>query len=108
MFWIISNTNYDKLCNIEGCENYTGLEFAEEDINQMKHLAKCYGVDLDNLHIDLNADKKQLGKTQVKILKRCDILEKEGVEYVVMVYCRGFGCTKDEKQILLLNSDKPG
>ena len=75
MFWIISNTNYDKLIEIQGCEDYKGLEFAEKDINQMKHLAKCYGVDLDDLHIDLESDKKQLNKTQVKILKRCAILE---------------------------------
>ena len=71
IFWIISNTEYDQFCKIKGCENYTGLESAQEDINQIMNLAKGYGVKMnENLFVDLEADATKLKETWKQIYKK--------------------------------------
>ena len=75
IFWIISNTKYDQFCKIKGCKNYTGLESAQEDINQIMNLAKGYGVKMnENLFIDLEADATKLKETHKQIYKRSTFL----------------------------------
>ena len=70
MFWIINNTDYSKLREIDGCELLTDPSDQNSGKDDMFKMAKGFEVEDDNLFIDTEQDMNQLDETYQKILER--------------------------------------
>ena len=91
IFWIINNSNYDKLRKINGCENLADLLATPKDVVHIRNMARAYGVRPENLYEDSEPDIKALKKTHLKIMHQSKKLDVDGKPHVIMVYCGGHG-----------------
>ena len=78
IFWIINNSKYDQLRLLKGCENLADLEATPKDVVFIEKMAKCFGVEDENLFKDSEPDAKQLKKTYLEIRKRSRTLTSNG------------------------------
>ena len=70
MFWIINNTDYSKLREIDGCKLLTDPSDQNSGKDDMIKMAKGFEVEDENLFIDTEQDMNQLDETYQKILER--------------------------------------
>ena len=70
-------------------------------------MAKQLGVKDENIFRDEEATVAQMKKTYMVILKKSRALTAADTPHLIMVYVGGHGATQAEKQVFLLNSDKP-
>ena len=107
IFWVINNSKYGKLRQIEGCIKLDDLKATTSDIVHIQNLARSYGVEDENIYRNSEPSMEELKKNEIEIRKKSRRLTDEGRSHLVMVYCGGHGATREEKQIYLLNNEDP-
>ena len=106
LFWFMSETFYEALRNIEGCEDLQDLK-TTVDINQhIMAMADNFGIPKENRYINISPNISDLKKSSLDILKHSRKLSGEGTAHVIFIYARGNGATQEGKQLFLLNSEE--
>ena len=107
LFWIVNVSKYPELRKLGGCEDLTDLLATTTDCKDIMKMAKGLGVKDENIFRDEEATAAQMKKTYMQILKKSRALTAADTPHLIMFYCGGHGATQNEKQVFLLNSDKP-
>ena len=70
-------------------------------------MADGLGIPKENRWISVSPTMKDLKTTYMQIMKKCRALSASNIPHVLFVYLGGHGATQAEKQVYLLNSEKP-
>ena len=105
LFWLISESDYELLRGVNGCEGQSDLPATVTDNDHIIAIADGLGIPQDNRFININPDKKDLDKSYKEILKLSRKLDNEAKPHVIFVYAGGHGATDNEQQLFLLNSN---
>ena len=66
------------------------------------------GIPEENRVISMSPTMKELKAEYMKLMKKSRKHTSDDVPHVIFVYIGGHGATQNEKQLYLLNSNKPG
>ena len=104
---MISESNYDKLREIKGCESMQDLAGAALSRKAMTEIADCMEIEESDTYIDISPSVKDLKISYLKILKKSRQLSKDKKLHRIIVYVGGHGASDQLSQILLLNDSNP-
>ena len=107
IFWLISESRYQLLREVDGCDGQADLLATVTDNNHIIAMADNLGVPQENRFINVNPTLKDLKKSHKEILILSRELTHHKKPHVIFVYAGGHGATENEQQMFLLNSNDP-
>ena len=109
IFWLISESHYQLLRELDGCDGQVDLPATVTDNDHIIAIADNLGVPQENRFIDINPTFKKLKTSYKDVMKLSRKLTNDGKPHVIFVYAGGHGATDSEKlqQLFLLNSNNP-
>ena len=107
IFWLISESYYELLREVDGCDSLGDLLATVTDSHHIIALADNLGVPQENRFININPKLQDLKTSHKEILKLSRKLTHEKKPHVIFVYAGGHGATDNEQQMFLLNTNEP-
>ena len=107
IFWLISESHYQLLRELDGCDGQVDLPATVTDNDHIIAIADNLGVPQENRFIDINPTFKKLKTSYKDVMKLSRKLTNDGKPHVIFVYAGGHGATDNEQQLFLLNSNDP-
>ena len=107
---------------LEGCEKFEDVPDSWEippaftrfhplpvpsTIGYIKQMFKGFGVKEEDgdLWVDSNKSLKELKARQSEIAEKSKEMNRDGIDHLILVYCRGHACSFGEELNYLCNSD---
>ena len=107
IFWLISESRYELLREVEGCDRQADLKATVTDNPHIIAMADSLGIPKERRFINISPKLEDLKASYKEILKISRKLTQDEKPHVIFVYAGGHGATDNEQQIFLLNSNNP-